>query len=73
MAIQPGDRVAMSVQWLKSCRAEAGPIGHYRGTVQEIVKGMIAVVQWDGAPDFPSRLNVNNLARVGLNDKFSAC
>ena len=74
-AIQVGDKVAYSVQWLRSTGQVAGDAGHARGTVEAIdtysAGFTLARIKWNC--DMPERVHVNNLAVVGLNSKFCAC
>jgi hypothetical protein len=74
-AIQIGDKVAYSVQWLRSTGQVAGDAGHARGIVESLdtfsTGFTLARVKWDC--DMPDRVNVKNLAVVGLNTKFVAC
>jgi hypothetical protein len=57
--IQKGDRVAYSVQFLRSTGQVAGEAGHARGIVLELIpltfETTLARVQWDR--DMPERVN----------------
>ena len=65
-AIEAGDRVAYSKQWLRGTGQMTGDMPQARGTVMEVqVLGSLrlAVIQWDH-PDFPEKVNVKNLSRI---------
>jgi len=65
-AIEAGDRVAYSKQWLRSTGQMTGDTPQARGTVTEVQElGLLrlAVIQWD-RPDFPEKVNVKNLSRI---------
>jgi hypothetical protein len=68
-----GDKVAYSVQFLKSIGESHGPMAHARGTVTEVqthgTSFTLARIDWHGA-DMPERVNVFNLAKVGPNPRF---
>jgi ribosomal protein L21E len=70
-----GDKVAYSVQWLKSVGMVHTPYAHARGIVTEVKSfgGMVLVsIDWkqgEGA----ERVNAYNLAHVGPNSRFAAC
>lgn len=70
-----GDKVAYSVQFLRSIGMAHSDMAHARGTVVEVSKLgeslELARIDWHGA-DMPERVNVQNLARVGLNTRFSS-
>ena len=72
--VQIGDRVAYSAKWLQSTGQVAGDIGHARGVVVALESPTpdwtLATIQWNG--DFPARVNVANLARVGANLRYCA-
>jgi hypothetical protein len=67
-----GDHVAYSVQFLKSMGLSHSDAAHARGVVREITTlsrdCVLARIQWDR--DMPERVNVQNLATVGLNRRF---
>jgi hypothetical protein len=71
---QVGDKVAYSVQFLKSCGMSHGEAAHARGTITGIqALGshlILASIDWKGA-DMPERVNVFNLAKVGANPRFA--
>ena len=72
-----GDRVAYSAAWLRSTgqQASTDDIGGARGVVSGLTKlgGItLAEVRWDRG-DFPTRVNVQNLAVVGPNTRFCSC
>jgi len=65
-AIQPGDTVAYSKQWLQSTGQLTGDAPFARGKVTGLVplgSLMLADIEWD-KPDLPTRVNVKNLSRV---------
>ncbi len=75
MQIQVGDKVAYSVQWLRSVGLSHSEEARARGIVTALVPlGNIelAEVDWQGA-DCPNKVNVKNLAKVGPNTRFAAC
>lgn len=75
MQVAIGDRVAYSVQWLRSIGTITGELPAARGTITELqdLGGLVlATIDW-GNPDIPPRVNVNNLAIVGPNTRFCAC
>lgn len=76
MTLKPGDKVAYSVQFLKSIGEFSGEIPAARGVIKEIKQIapdlQLAVIEWI-TPGLPEKVNVKNLAKVGLNTKFSEC
>ena len=71
MKIEPGTKVAYSVQFLKSIGESHGEIARARGVVTSIVplgSTKLAEIQWTS--DMPKRVNVANLAIVGPNRRF---
>jgi len=77
-SVAVGDNVAYSVQFLKSIGMSHTDMARGRGTVTDVSpigKGsdtMLARIEWNLA-DLPERVNVLNLAKVGLNTRFSNC
>jgi hypothetical protein len=72
--LEIGDKVAYSVQWLKSTGQEHTEIAHDRGVVKNITKfGDNNLIEVDWAGDSPRKVLECNLAKVGLNTKFSSC
>lgn len=71
-----GDKVAYSVQFLKSiCMSHSG-MARVRGEIVELKDYGItlAKINWTvAAADCAGLVNVGNLAKVGLNTKFSNC
>ena len=63
--IQIGDIVRYSTAWLRSTCQYTGDIPHARGTVTELKvlspEITLAVVDWGGNPEIPTRVNVKNL------------
>ena len=68
-----GDKVAYSVQFLKSIGMSHSEMAHARGTVKDFQKiGQnlrLAIIDWNNS-DLPEKVNVQNLAKVGLNRQF---
>lgn len=75
-SVNVGDRVAYSVQFLRSIGCTTGDMPQARGVVTELKplggSTTLAAIAWDSG-DFPSRVNVANLAKVGANTRFAAC
>lgn len=75
MKITVGSKVAYSVQFLRSIGMSHSDMAHARGVVTEVAtlgkdsKLMLARIDWDR--EMPERVNVQNLAVVGLNRQFS--
>lgn len=72
--LQVGDKVAYSVQWLKSVGLSHSETARDRGIITEIKKFgtlELATIKWDG--DSPEKVAVPNLAKVGANSKFCNC
>ena len=70
-----GDKVAYSVQFLKSIGMSHSDMSRARGTItglKTIGITVLAEIDWND-PEIPSRVNVVNLAKVGLNTRFSQC
>jgi hypothetical protein len=71
--VSVGSKVAYSVQFLRSIGMSHTDMAHARGIVVEIKplgpQTMLAKITWDR--DMPERVNVANLAVVGLNSSFS--
>lgn len=71
-----GDKVAYSVQFLKSIGMSHSYLAAARGTVKNINKlssnFTLVEVDWQD-PDIPAKINIKNLAKVGANTKFCAC
>jgi len=72
-AISIGTKVAYSVQFLKSVGMSHSDMAHARGIVTALGKfgqhTTLATIDWDR--EMPERVNVANLAPVGLNRHFS--
>lgn len=68
-----GDKVAYSVQWLKSIGASHSNLARARGTITVIDRIgdrlQVARIVWQD-DDIPVRVNVKNLALVGPNVRF---
>lgn len=71
MRIKTGDKVAYSVQFLESIGQSHTDLAHDRGvvvTVKDYGKHLIlATIKWEH--NSPERVNVDNLAIVGLNSR----
>lgn len=73
-SIAVGDKVAYSVQFLRSIGMSHSEMARARGQVVEVKNYgsmELAQIKWDC--DMPERVNVQNLAKVGLNTRFSNC
>jgi hypothetical protein len=74
-SVVAGDKVAYSVQFLRSIGMSHSDMARSRGVVTEVTTFgstlELARINWNGA-DLPERVNVQNLAKVGLNTRFSA-
>ena len=73
---KPGDRVAYTVQWLKSVGMSRSDLTHARGTIADIQPlgedRAIATIVWDGLErNYPRKVLTDNLAHVGPNPRFS--
>jgi hypothetical protein len=70
---QIGDKVAYSVQFLRSIGESHSDLAHARGTVQNVVSlgdgKALVVVTWNDQT-IPGKVLSVNLAHVGLNRKF---
>lgn len=68
-----GDRIAYSVQFLKSIGMSHSDMAHARGTITGFMplgeSTLLASITWDRS-EFPSKVNVCNLAKVGPNPRF---
>lgn len=73
VVFQVGDKVAYSVQFLRSIGMSHSDMAHARGVVialtDETRSWRLATIKWDR--EMPERANVHNLAKVGLNRRFS--
>ena len=72
-----GDRVAYSAEWLRSTGQITGDIGHAKGVITKLAnlskETVLAHIKWENNAEFPGRVNVKNLARVGPNSKYCKC
>jgi len=72
-----GDRVAYSVQFLRSTGLAHSPAAHAKGTVTSVKRYgsnfTLAEITWENGADMPERVAVFNLAKVGPNSRFAAC
>ena len=76
--VNVGDRVAYSVQFLKSIGESHGEMARARGVVKDTKTfggGSItlAYIEWDEGFDMPEKVAVHNLAKVGPNPRFAEC
>lgn len=71
---QVGDKVAYSVQFLKSIGMSHGEMAHARGTITGFyplsAQTTLAEITW-AKGEFPGRVNTANLAKVGPNPRFA--
>ncbi len=71
--IQVGSKVAYSVQFLKAIFASHSNLARARGVVTELnslsKECVLATIEW-GNNEIPAKVNVKNLAIVGVNRKF---
>lgn len=75
-SVKIGQRVAYSVQFLRSIGASHSDMAHGRGEVVALsALGSItlAAIRWDNGADLPRLVNVENLAIVGANTRFCQC
>ena len=77
MKFKTGDKVAYSVQFLKSIgESPTSELCHCRGVITELKeygpKFTLATIRWDD-PNIPEKVNCFNLAKVGPNSKFCQC
>lgn len=69
-----GQKVAYSVQFLRSIGMSHSEMARARGVITAIIplgSTKLAEIEWNC--DMPKRVNIANLAKVGLNTKFSQC
>lgn len=69
-----GDKVAYSIQFLKSIGMSHSEMAHARGVITALTpfggKGnALASIEWDR--EMPGKVLTSNLAKVGLNREFS--
>lgn len=68
-----GDKIAYSVQFLRSIGMSHGEMAHARGVITGFMplgsSTTLAEITWVKG-DFPGRVNVSNLAKVGPNPRF---
>lgn len=70
-----GDKVAYSVQWLKSVGMSHSDYARARGEVTDVRAlggSPLITVEWSD-PDIPARILAANLAHVGPNTRFANC
>lgn len=76
MKLQVGDKVAYSVQFLKSIGMSHSDMSHGRGVITDIKSFggslTLATIKWND-PELPERVAVPNLAKVGPNSRFCQC
>lgn len=69
-----GDRVAYSVQWLRSVGMSHTYAARARGEITALKPfsgASLATITWD-TPDVPERVLTANLAKVGANTRFAS-
>jgi hypothetical protein len=70
-----GDKVAYSVQFLRNIGQSHSAMARGRGIVTDrnaVTKDFVLItIDWNGA-DLPSKVNEQNLAKVGSNTRFCA-
>lgn len=68
-----GDKVAYSVQFLRSIGMSHSDMAHARGEIVGFTPlgstTLLAEIRWNC--DMPARVNVHNLAKVGANRRFA--
>lgn len=68
-----GDKVAYSVQFLRSIGMCHGEIAHARGIITKLITPCsawtLAEIKWNC--DMPEKVNTANLAKVGPNPRFA--
>lgn len=72
--VEVGDKVAYSVQFLKSIGMSHSEMARARGEVTAVDSFgtlVLARITWNA--DMPERVNVHNLAKVGANTRFCQC
>jgi hypothetical protein len=70
-----GDKVAYSVQFLRSIGCQAGDLPFARGVVKDVVMfgvNQLVTIEWD-IPNIPPKVMAFNLAKVGANSRFCQC
>lgn len=70
-----GDKIAYSVQFLRSIGMSHSDIARARGIItslRTVGETILAEIDWHDE-EIPARVNVKNLTRVGLNTRFSQC
>lgn len=70
-----GDKVAYSVNFLGSIGMSHSDMARARGVVESLqtvgTRLVLATIKWDC--DMPTKVNVQNLAKVGANTRFCKC
>jgi hypothetical protein len=68
-----GDKIAYSVQFLKSIGMSHSDMARARGKITNFMplgeSTLLASITWDRG-EFPGKVNVENLAKVGPNPRF---
>ena len=70
---QIGDKVAYSVQFLKSVGMSHSDMAHARGVIvgfTTLWETKLVSIEWDRG-ELPYRVNAHNLAKVGPNPRFA--
>jgi hypothetical protein len=73
---EPGQKVAYSVQFLRSIGMSHGDMAHARGIVREVKAHtptlVLVSIDWTSSKvELPERVNAVNLAIVGANPRFA--
>jgi hypothetical protein len=71
-----GDKVAYSVQFLRSIGETTGEMPFARGTVtaiQPLGSLQLVTIDWEGNYTPPDKVIAHNLAHVGPNRRFANC
>ncbi len=77
MKLKIGDRVAYSVQFLRSIGMSHGDMAHAKGNVTGLrelsAECILAEIAWENGADMPAKVNTRNLAKVGANRRYANC
>ena len=74
--LKVGDKIAYLVQFLQSIGVYTGEMPAGRGTIISLFKigdSTFATISWNNLVNLPTTVNIKNLAKVGLNTRFSSC
>jgi len=77
MKLTIGDRVAYSVQFLKSIGMSHSNMAFAKGKITYLnaisLNFILATIQWEGGAEMPEKVAVANLAKVGPNRRYANC